>query len=189
MLPRLMYVTNRRLMGEGPELVDNFRRVVWELPSGSLLVHVREKDLSGLALVELCRAWLPIARDAGHRVVINDRLDVARFVEADGVHLPETGLSIEEARRLWPGALVGRSCHSAEGVGLSQGADYVTLAPIHATPSKPDAAGLGLEALKKAAALRVPIYALGGFDGSNAEAAFAFGAHGVAMMRAAWVAS
>jgi thiamine-phosphate pyrophosphorylase len=188
-LPRLMYVTNRKLMGEdGPELVEALRRAVWALPPFSILVHIREADLPGRALVELCRAYLPVIRDASQQVVVGDRLDVARFVGADGVHLPSQGLEIIEARRQWPGAIVGRSCHAVSELEAAADADYAVLSPIFPTPSKKDRPGLGLAALEEAGHSGVPVYALGGLDAKNAAQAFGAGAYGVAVMRAAWQA-
>ncbi len=186
-LPPLMYVTHRRLMGNGPELVDTLRAALWQLPPESIMVYVREPDLEGLALVELCRAFVPIVRESSQRIVVRERVDVARYVGADGVQLPEDSFSVAEVRRLWPGALCGVSLHDPERLGGETEADFATLSPIHPSETHPTTAPLGLEALRRAVERsRIPIYALGGIDADNAEATFATGVHGVAMMRAAW---
>ena len=186
MLPPLMYITNHKLMGEGPEILDALRAAVWSLPPRSVLVHIRERDLEGRALTELCRAMLPIIRDASQLVVVNDRLDVARYVGADGVHLPREGLPARTARGLWPSAIIGRACHSADELVAEADIDYVTLSPIFETPSKPGVVAQGLGSVARAAQAQTPFYALGGIDASNAASVFAAGAPGVAMMRAAW---
>ncbi len=185
-LPPLMFVTNRKLMGEGSEIADVLRRAVWSLPPFSVLVQIRERDLEGLELVNLCRAFIPIIRDASQLVVVNDRLDVARYVGADGVHLPRTGLSPKDARALWPSAIVGRACHSSEELLVEPEVDYATLSPIFATASKPETEPQGLAAVRRAAESKTPFYALGGINKGNAQMVFEAGAPGVAMMRAAW---
>jgi thiamine-phosphate pyrophosphorylase len=183
-LPPLMFITNHKLMGEGPEILDTLRAAVWSLPPRSVLVHIRERELEGRALTELCRAMLPVIRDASQLVVVNDRLDIARYVGADGVHLPSTGLPASDARRLWPSAIIGQACHALDA--RDPEVDYVTLSPIFATPSKPGVAPQGLAMVKRAALLKTPFYALGGIDANNAASVFAAGAPGVAMMRGAW---
>lgn len=185
-LPPLMYITNRRLMGNGPELVETFRGALWELPPQSILVYVREPDLEGLALTELCRALIPVVRDASQRLVVRERIDVARYVGADGVHLPEQSFTPGEARLLWPGAWLGRSVHSTDAVLSVTDVDYVLLSPIFTTPTHPDQAPLGLDAVRNAASAKVPVYALGGIEPANAQSVFEAGATGVAMMRHAW---
>ena len=185
-LPPLMFITNHKLMGEGPEIIDTLRAAVWSLPPRSVLVHIRERELEGHALTQLCRAMLPVIRDASQLVVVNDRLDIARYVGADGVHLPREGLPARAARHMWSSAIIGRACHSDEEVTAEEDIDYVTLSPIFETPSKPGAAPHGLAAVQRAAQSQTPFYALGGIDASNAASVFAAGAPGVAMMRAAW---
>lgn len=185
-LPPLMFITNHKLMGEGPEILDTLRAAVWSLPPRSILVHIRERELEGRALTEMCRAMLPVIRDASQLVVVNDRLDIARYVGADGVHLPREGLPARMARSLWPSAILGRACHSQDELVAEEEVDYVTLSPIFDTPSKPGAVPQGLAAVERAAQGKTPFYALGGIDEKNAASVFAAGASGVAMMRAAW---
>lgn len=185
-LPPLLYVSNRRLMGNGPELIDTLKAALWDLPPQSILVYVREPDLEGMALTELCRAFLPVVRDASQRIVVRERIDVARFVGADGVHLPEHSFTPAEVRSLWPAAWIGKTVHSVQAAKAVTDVDYAILSPIFPTESHPNATPLGLDALREACSGPVPIYALGGIDGSNAESVFAAGANGVAMMRHAW---
>lgn len=185
-LPALMYVTSRRLMGTGPEIVDTLAEALWSLPPESVLVYVREPDLDGLALTELLRAFMPIVHAASQRIVVRERVDVARFVGADGVHLPENSFTTEEVRRLWPSAILGRSLHDLGALSHAGDVDYATLSPVFETDSHPGAPPLGLDVLSRAAHSPVPLYALGGIDEANAASVFATGVYGVAMMRAAW---
>ncbi len=161
---------------------------------GQLAIQVRARSLEGAALAQLVRAIAAAARPHGALVLVNDRLDVALGVGADGAHLPERGLSIEDARALarQAGLLVGCSRHSAAAAAqaVRAGADLVQLGPIWATPSKE---GMG-EPLGEAALAEARrsigdaacVVAVGGVDGPRAPAARAAGAHAVAAIRAAW---
>jgi thiamine-phosphate pyrophosphorylase len=185
-VPALMYITNRHLLGDGPVLIERVRAAMWRLPAGSILLHIREPSMTAKEVVELCERLVPIAHDAGQSVVLNDRLDLAMHVEADGVHLPVRGLSTSEARTIWPSGLLGKSCHDEAELEAASGADYITVAPIFATESKPGHAGLGLDLLRSAAT-RFVAFGLGGVDAKNAATVLSSGAHGVAMMRGAWI--
>lgn len=177
---RVVAITDRRLMGETREAFDAaIQRAVRGCPPGSVLVQIREKDLDGGPLLDLVR----LARRHA-RVIVNDRLDVALAAGAQAVHLPERGLSVEDARRLFPG-VVGVSRHDPAAIAAT-GADLVHLGPIFPTPSKPGVAALGT------AALAAPhgtskLVAVGGIDSpERAREAARAGADAVAVIRAAW---
>lgn len=182
---RVIVLTDRRLVPIA-DIPARLAALLGTVPPGSVAVQVREKDLDGGPLLALVRAVIDVARPAGCEVWVNDRVDVALAAGADGVHLPEHGLSIDAARRL--GSLkIGCSRHTRDGVlaAASAGADVVQLGPIHAVPGKSEP--LGTEAL----AIAMPaarLVAVGGID-SPARAADAIraGAHAVAVIRAAWV--
>ena len=187
-LPAVHLVTDRRL---APDLAARAGLALRGLPPGRAAVQLREKDLGGRDLLAQARALAEACRAAGQLLLVNDRLDVALAAGADGVHLPAAGVPPAEARRLLgPGALVGVSCHSEEDVRRARagGADYATFSPIWDTPSKrPFGPPQGLAALRRAAALGLPLVALGGVEPGNAGEAFAAGAAGVAAIRA-WLA-
>jgi thiamine-phosphate pyrophosphorylase len=124
---------------------------------------------------------------AGVLFVVNDRLDVAMAVEADGVHLGQVDLPVAAARRLWPGRILGRSTHSlSQAVEAErEGADYLGVGPVFATPTKPGRPAVGLGYVGSAAAqVRVPWFAIGGIDTSNVAAVVSAGARRVAVVRA-----
>jgi len=178
---RLLIVTDRRL-APGGDLAALLARALTGVRPGTVLVQLREKDLGGRALHDLARAVLEVTRRAGARLVINDRLDVALAVGADGVHLPEEGLNLDDARRLGPALLLGASVHSREGAGSRSGADYLVAGPVWDAPGKP---GIGVEAFSAIVrAARPPVFAIGGIDVARADAALGAGAHGVAVIRA-----
>jgi thiamine-phosphate pyrophosphorylase len=193
--PALMIVTDRRV-ATGRAMLDRLASMLDVVTAGAAIVQIREKDLDGAALLALAREVVAVARPHGAAVMINDRLDVALAAGADGVHLPESGLSIVEARRVAAACgrsiVVGCSRHSAAGVGeaAAAGADLVVLGPIWATPSKAIfGAPLGLEALTAARAGvgTLAIIAIGGVDtAARAAAARQAGATGVAAIRALW---
>ena len=182
--PRLHLITDRWLV---PSLAERVTAAFRGLPRGTAAVHLREKDLGGRALLQLARALRRACDEAGQLLLINDRLDVALAVGADGVHLPSAGVPVADARRLLgPTALIGRSCHSLAEVQAARagGADYATFSPIFDTPSKRQyGAPLGLAALVEAADVGLPLVALGGITPENASAARGAGAVGVAAVR------
>lgn len=186
---RVIAITDRRRIvapdllaaGDWPAIAAAFgaavERAVAGCPAGSVVVQVREKDLDGGPLLALVRAARPFAP-----VLVNDRLDVALAADAWGVHLPERGLPIADARALAPSLVLGVSRHAPGAVP----ADLVQLGPIWPTPSKPGATPLG-EAALAAPHGRAILVAVGGVDSpERAAAAAAAGADAVAVIRAAW---
>jgi len=186
---RLVIVTDRRLARDLPAQLD---AMLGAVPRGAALVQVREKDLGGAALLALVGEVVAVARRHGAAVLVNDRVDVALAAGADGVHLPEDGMSIGDARALGGERFViGCSRHSANGAreAADHGADLVLIGPIWATPSKAGfGAPLGLAALGAARAGAV-LCAIGGVDSAaRAREARAAGADSVAAIRALWTA-
>jgi thiamine-phosphate pyrophosphorylase len=152
-----------------------------------LLVQVREKDLDGGPLLALVR----VALATGARVAVNERVDVALAAGAHAVHLPEHGLSVDDARALAPDLAIGVSCHTVDGVRTAAlaGADLVQLGPIWSTPGKgPPLGAASLTAARRALIdTRTHLVAVGGIDSpALAATALAAGADAVAMIRAAW---
>jgi thiamine-phosphate pyrophosphorylase len=108
-------------------------------------------------------------------------------VDADGVHLGQDDLPLPVARELWPGGLVGRSTHSVAQALAAQdeGADYIGVGPVHATPTKPGRPAVGLGLLVEVAApVGIPWFAIGGISLSNCGAVLAAGASRIAVVRA-----
>ena len=178
---RVVVITDRKLAGT--ELLPRLAAILDGVPRGSVRVQIREKDLDGGPLLALAKDVLAIARPRGAEVWINDRADVALAAGAEGVHLPETGLAIADARAL--GLAVGASRHSIEGAlaASRDGADVVHLGPIWDTPSKQGALGPDVLAVR----LAVPLVAVGGIDTpERAREAARAGADAVAVIRAAW---
>jgi thiamine-phosphate pyrophosphorylase len=158
------------------------------VPAEILAVQIREKDLDDRALYGLAR----LARSAlppSTRILINGRLDIAlaALADTDGAHLPVDGPPAAALRaRFGPGVLLGVSTHHPEEVERTHrdGADYVTFGPVYATPSKARfGPPLGLDALRRAAAVGLPVYALGGVTLERLGEIAQAGAAGVAGIR------
>lgn len=151
---------------------------------------LREPALSGRDLLALARALRARTRALGVGLWVNDRLDVAALVAADGAHLAGRSVGVDDARRLLgAGATISVACHAPDEVlaARTAGADAATLSPIFASPQK--GAPLGLDALRSARLALGPapgfsLVALGGIDESVVLPCLAAGADGVAAIRA-----
>jgi len=178
----LYLITDRHQTGGRPLL----EVVEAALSGGVRAVQLREKDLPTTELYDL--AWELRALTARYdaRLLINERIDVALAVEADGVHLGINSLPVTAARRIAPELLIGYSSHAVgeAAAALAKGADFVTFGPVFPTPSKA-AYGqpLGLAALAEACErLRGPIFALGGVKQANLAQITASGCYRVALI-------
>lgn len=182
----LYLITDRRQVPAGRTLVET---VAAALEGGVRAVQLREKDLGAVELLPLAEELRTLTRAFDARLLINDRIDVALAVEADGVHLGGHSLPTAVARRLLgPEKLIGVSTHHlAEIVAAADAsADFVTFGPIFATPSKAIyGPPLGLDALRAAcAASPLPVFALGGIKADQTVLVRECGAHGLAMISA-----
>jgi thiamine-phosphate pyrophosphorylase len=166
------YITDRKSAGGFRELLDIIRD---QFSLGIDMVQIREKDLPARELFEFTLAVLEARGRQAAQILVNTRADIAFAARADGVHLPALA-----PREVPPGLMVGRSCHTLDEVKAAR-ADFVTLSPIFDSPGK--GAAIGLDALRAAARLGPPVYALGGVTWENAEACIEAGAVGIAGIR------
>lgn len=154
---------------------------------GADAVQLRRKgddSLEQLRLAERCRERCV---GAGVLFIVDDRLDIAMAVDADGVHLGQGDLPIDAARRLWPGRIVGRSTHGPVQAqqAIAEGADYLGVGPVWATPTKPGRPAAGLEYVRWAVTnVPIPWVAIGGIDEATVDEVAAAGAPAVAVVRA-----
>jgi thiamine-phosphate pyrophosphorylase len=188
---RLYLITDRHLAPDG-DLPRWIGRALSGLPEGAVAVQLREKDLPVRDLMVLAHEVLAVTRRLGAPLLINDRVDVAVAVGADGVHLPSSGMTPNAARSLlgWS-KLLGASTHTLAEARAAQagGCDLVTYGPVFPTPSKARLGKpVGLGALQETAAglPGFPVFALGGISVDNAASCRQAGAAGVAAIRAAW---
>jgi len=181
---RLHLVTDSNLCGaRGVEAV-----VAAAVRGGATCVQLREKHLDTRQFVERARALKALLAPLGVPLLINDRLDIALAVGADGVHVGQSDMPPDDVRRLLPHALIGLSVENAAQVRAAAHSpvDYLGVSPVFSTPSKADAApALGLDGLRTLRALtRLPLIAIGGIDLDNAAQVMSAGADGLAVVRA-----
>ena len=179
-VPALLLVTDRRATG-GRDLVTV---VAQALDAGLPAVQLRDKDLPGRTLFDLAERLRVATRRTGALLFVNDRVDVARAVGADGVQLGTSTLPVDVARSLLPpGVLVGESTHSVDEVRATR-ADFVVFGPVYDTPSKrPYGPPQGLERLTRVAAtVRLPVIAIGGITPDRVREVLAAGARGIAVI-------
>jgi thiamine-phosphate pyrophosphorylase len=182
--PKLYAITDRGLSNSAHEEI-----VGQLLAGGARLIQVRDKEASAKELLEAARACVALTRAAGARLIVNDRADVALAADADGVHLGQDDLSVEEARELLgPDKIIGVSTHSLEQArrALETSADYVAVGPIYATATKenPDPV-VGLELVRRVRELTErPLVAIGGVTPERAPEVIAAGADSVAVISA-----
>lgn len=156
-----------------------------------LAVMLRDPALSGRALAALGAALREATAAIGAALLVNDRLDLALALGADGAHLGRLSVSLGDARALLgPAAFLSRACHAVDEVveAAAEGADAAVLSPIFASPGKGPPLGLGAleaarEALDRGGFTATLLVALGGVDPGNAAACFAAGAGVVAAIR------
>jgi thiamine-phosphate pyrophosphorylase len=157
------------------------------LSAGVRLIQFRDKHASSRQLYETCVELKELLRGSGCSLIVNDRADVARATDADGVHLGQDDLPVEMARRvLAPDRLIGCSTHSVGQVVEADRstADYIAFGPIFPTASKENPDPLvGLEGLREARRVtRKPLVAIGGITLQNAREVLAVGADSVAVI-------
>jgi thiamine-phosphate pyrophosphorylase len=178
---RLLLVTDPR-----PDLVE---RVGAAVRGGVDIVQLRDKRSPREKLIPLAEELKEACGRAGALFTVNDDVELARLVGADGVHLGEDDAPTSHARGvLGPDALVGRSAGGVAGAleAVRGGADYLGVGAVFATPTKPDGEVAGLDLIRALARedLPVPWFAIGGVTLETAPSVAAAGAPGFAVVRA-----
>ena len=158
------------------------------IAGGAGIIQLREKECSGKKLYDLAVKFREITTKAGVLLIINDHLDIALAVAADGVHLGQEDLPLQAARQIAPDLLIGASTHSlAEAIqAQKEGADYINIGPIFPTGTKEGIERLlGPETIAAISpAIDVPFTVMGGISESNIDRVLANGARRVAMVTA-----
>jgi 8-oxo-dGTP diphosphatase len=157
------------------------------LARGLRLVQLREPELPDEEVARLLVELRAMTRDAGARLLVNSRHPRALWDRADGVHLTSRALleSVDRPELPW----VGASVHDAEELTRAGALalDYAVLGPVHSTPTHPGQTPLGWSRFERLARqTAVPLFAIGGLDATDLPRACASGAHGVALLSAAW---
>jgi thiamine-phosphate pyrophosphorylase len=156
---------------------------------------LREKFLSPLDFYVEAEAAMRVARERSVKIIINDRVDIALALQADGVHLGQDDLPPAAARRiLGPGAIIGFSTHNPEQARLAaqMPVDYIAIGPIFATSTKqPSDPSVGLDGLRiiRHAVGTIPLVAIGGIALENSHKVLDAGADAIAVVRDLWIPS
>jgi thiamine-phosphate pyrophosphorylase len=152
-------------------------------------IQLREKDLPIRELLALSQGLRSLTKEFGAKLFINDHVDIAMAVEADGVHLGHQSMPTSAVRHIiGKKMMIGVSTHNVEEARAAEsaGADFVTFGPIYETPTKTQFnAPVGLESLRSVKkVIDIPIFALGGIKGKNIGHVLWAGAYGVSMISA-----
>src|ERR1043165_4988002 len=179
-LPKIYPITDRTISG-----LSHSDQVKQLIDGGATLIQLREKTLSPRDFVQDAREALSIAHGAGVKLIINDRVDIALATGADGVHLGQTDIPVEAARRLLGGrAIIGYSTHNLDQVeeAVRRPIDYLAFGPIFPTATKanPDpTVGLNELAQIKNLAGLLPLVAIGGISADRIREVLMSGADSV----------
>jgi thiamine-phosphate pyrophosphorylase len=170
---------------EGLALPELLREAI---AGGVEIVQLREKRLPDDELAAIANAARTLCERLGALLIVNDRALVAREVGADGVHVGQDDMPVAEVRELvGPEMLIGLSTHAPREIDAvdPELVDYIGVGPVHATPTKPGRAAVGLELVRYAAEhASVPYFAIGGIGSGNAPETVAAGARRLCVLRA-----
>lgn len=185
----LLYAVTDSAWLHGRTLASRVREA---LAGGATFVQLREKHMTTDELVEEAKTILPICREARVPFLIDDDVEAARLVGADGVHVGQSDTACAEARRiLGPDAIVGVSAQTVEqAVAAEQaGADYLGVGALIPTPTKPDAVDVTPEELARICrAVGIPVVGIGGLHLSTVDILDGTGAAGAAVVSAIFAA-
>ena len=174
-------VTNRKLHPD-KNLLEATEQAV---KGGVRAIQLREKDLKTRDLLRVAYEMRSLTLKADARLFINDRVDIAIAIEADGVQLGQKSIPPYAVRRIASRLIIGVSCHSMEEAmrAQSQGADFITLGPVYPTISKPGMKPLGMDTLETVARkLSIPVFGIGGITNENIKEVIDRGAFGGALI-------
>jgi thiamine-phosphate pyrophosphorylase len=182
----LLYLCTDRELALGRPIMEAVEEAV---SGGVTMVQLREKNVSSREFYCLARDLRSLTKRRRIPLVINDRLDIALAVEADGLHIGQSDLPLEAARRIaGKGMVIGVSAGTVEEALAAEkgGADYLGAGAVFSTGSKSDAGdAIGLEALAAiCASVRIPVIGIGGVGPASAGAVMRAGAAGIAVISA-----
>jgi thiamine-phosphate pyrophosphorylase len=156
------------------------------LDAGARIMQLRLKDAPGRDFLAAARTIAEMCRKRSAILIVNDRVDIAILADAHGVHLGQTDLPLDAARRIaGPDKMIGISTHNIEQARTAEdgGADYIGFGPMYPGGLRNNAAGMGLEKLREIrAAVKIPIVAIGGITEARIAEILAAGADAVAII-------
>ena len=165
---------------------DFYKCIEESIKGGVKIVQLREKNSSTKDFYEKALKVKKICKNYGALFIINDRLDIAQAVEADGVHLGQTDMPIEKARKILKNKfLIGATARNAKDAKKAEllGADYIGSGAIFGTSTKDNAKKLEMEDLKKIVnSVKIPVFAIGGINISNVSLLKNIGLQGICLV-------
>ena len=185
----LLYAVTDRHWLEGRKLIDVVKE---SLDGGVTMVQLREKTLEEGKFLEEARELQALCRERHIPFIVNDNVDIAKAMDADGVHVGQDDMETMDVRaKLGPDKIIGVSAHTVEEALLAekQGADYLGVGAVFPTSSKSDVGEMSYETLKAICkAVSIPVVAIGGISGENVGKLADSGICGVAVISAIYAA-
>jgi len=178
---RLYFVCEARPGGQDPEPL-----LKAALDGGVDIIQLRDKSGDQRMIDRSAQTFRRLADNYGVPFIVNDDPEFAVSCRADGVHIGQDDIGVEEARRIVGNdALIGLSTHSEEQIAAASGVDHISVGPVWETPTKQGRPAVGLELVRHAAATTtIPFFAIGGIDPDNVDEVLAAGARRVCVVRA-----
>ncbi|AAL81458.1 thiamine phosphate synthase [Pyrococcus furiosus DSM 3638] len=177
---KLYVITDRRLKPE----VESVREA---LEGGATAIQMRIKNAPTREMYEIGKTLRQLTREYDALFFVDDRVDVALAVDADGVQLGPEDMPIEVAKEIAPNLIIGASVYSLEEAleAEKKGADYLGAGSVFPTKTKEDARVIGLEGLRKIVeSVKIPVVAIGGINKDNAREVLKTGVDGIAVISA-----
>lgn len=177
---KLYVITDRRFRDE----VESVREA---LEGGATSIQLRLKGVSTREMVKIGREIRKLTEEYSALYFVNDRLDVALGVNADGVHVGQEDMPIEVIKEIAPNLIVGTSASNLKEaiMGEKKGGDYIGVGSVYPTKTKEDAKYIGLEGLKRIVEnVNIPVVAIGGINHGNVREVLKLGVDGVAVISA-----
>ena len=185
----LLYAVTDRHWLNGRTLVDVVKE---SLDGGVTMIQLREKSLDEGKFLEEAKELQALCRERHVPFIVNDNVDIAKAMDADGVHVGQDDMEALDVRaKLGPDKLIGVSAHTVEEALLAekQGADYLGVGAVFPTSSKSDVGEMSYETLKAICkAVSIPVVAIGGISGENVGKLAGSGICGVAVISAIYAA-
>lgn len=181
---KLYLITDRKLVTHYASLITAVEEA---LKGGVKALQVREKDLGTRELIDMAYRMRELTDKYSAKLFINDRVDIALSVEADGVHLGQKSIPTYAVRKIVKDKfMIGVSAHSIEEAKQAEkeGADFITLGPVYKTPSKLKyGQPLGVDIIRKTKAeISIPVFAIGGVKQFRVKEVMDAGADGIALI-------
>ncbi len=182
---KLYLVTNSDKFDSDDKFLD---AIASALKGGVDILQLREKSMPANKIIELGQKIKLLCAEYNATFIVNDRVDIAYVLEADGVHLGQDDMDVASARKiLGDNAIIGVSTHAPEQAkkAVIDGADYIGMGPVFTTPTKPGRKSVGIEYVNWVSKnINIPAFAIGGIDLNNVKEVIDNGAKRIAVVRA-----